>query len=421
MRKGLTIGAAALLVLGVVAVITWPTGGHRAGHTFRLVADPYGTATPKIVWQGGRRRPLRLSDYYDTVVTSPDGRSAVLGGDTSDGRIQFVDLVRQQLSSRIRVISWPPTGCTTQPLVWTRSHRVVVLGTCADAHRIGASELDVVDTKQRKRMAVVPLGNVIRAVRRRGAVTILSSPELGPIDDGTYARLERLGPARLFEVRSDGSIARLVLPIQAGLENSRTFNRLPGLDVRDGVAVVVGEGDGAALIDLRRRLVTYRRVSFPPRPRRLAPFHSHTGTNNPSRDLDREAYWIDAHHVAVVGYDDWTSARGDQTLPAGLRILDTRTWRVRFVDRGAYAARTAHGVVLVWGASQDGLRGYDGNGSLRYRVLTGRVIAFYGLRRGEAFVSASRGRRRPQTFAVNVRTGRLRVVPRSSMPAPQST
>lgn len=374
MRFLLAAPLAALLLLGTgFSADTRP-------HAFRLLVDPAGSTPTKLAWRDGSP-PLSLRVYTPTLALSPRGRFAAFGSDyAGDGRLRLVDLVRRRLSRSARVVWWPPGGCEATPLLWAANGRIVAFGECSDAHRTGESVLTVLDAATGRVRSTRRIGNVIRTGHAAGRAVLLASPPVGPVYPGTYAREERLGPARLIRIGRDGSVSQVVLRIRAGWARSRTFNRDPGLAVRGDRAVVVAEGDGAAVVDLRTLRVRYHRLqhSFDARRRRLAPPPiPHEGTDNPSRDLVRAAWWLAGDSIAVTGWDQWTDGQSDQALLAGLKILDARTWTVRTIDPSIGELRLTRSFVL--GTGWHGLRVFDRRGRAvqgyfrRHRVWIERV------------------------------------------------
>jgi hypothetical protein len=193
----------------------------------------------------------------------------------------------------------------------------------------------VLDPARRRFVGRREIGDAVAKRTATGAV-LLSGPPLGARIDGTAARLERLGPARLLRVAPDGRVDEIRLPITAGSTSSRTYNRWPAFAVdRTGrYAYAIGEGEGCARVDIRTLRLVWHRLphAFDAQPRLASAPERHMGTANPSRDIRREAVWLDGGKIAVTGDDTWTSNGFDRAAPAGLKILDVRRWTVRTVD-----------------------------------------------------------------------------------------
>jgi hypothetical protein len=328
-------------------------------------------------------------------------------GDEYQGRLHVVDLVRHRLIGSIRLVP-DADGCAAAPLAWDAPRRLTVSLWCGDAHRTGRAELAVVDPLARRLVWRRPSGLLIAQPARlpRGGVALLTSPPLGPRRDGVAEEL--LGPARVVRIDAGGGFRQVVLTrISAGLSDSRTFNRAPGfaVDPQRRHAVLVSEGEGAAAVDLRTLRVTYHALphAFDARPRSLAaPPRPHLGTSNPSRDLVREAYWLGGGVVAVAGWDNWSSHFRDQTLAAGLTLLDTRTWRVRMVNPRVRDIRVVSGTILAWNRRADGLWGYARDGSLKFHLFTGHQVAVGAIWSRRVRVLVDR-----RTRFVDARSGRI--------------
>jgi hypothetical protein len=364
----------------LLAVALLATGcGHHAArpHAFRIVADSYGDKPTKIVWRDRRAPPIVVDLHPEPGARAyaPDRRRVALGGDEERPRLHVLDLVTRRLWSSPPLVRAPYGGCGVTPILWSVHDRVVSTVWCGDAHRTDASAIAAVDVDAKRVVWSRPLGLVFGARRTRSRAVLLASPPMRPYAGDQGILDERIGPARLLVVRRDGAVNERTLAIRVGFGSSRTFNREPGFAVRRDSALVVAEDDGAAVIDLRTLRVEYHRVAFPPRPRRLAPPPvMHSGTTNPSRDLVRKASWIDAHRVAVTGVDTWTHRGYDQSLGAGLRILDTRTWKTRLVDSTAADARPTSRYLVAWDVGRHGLRVYDHAGHLVRRRFGGRFV-----------------------------------------------
>jgi hypothetical protein len=106
--------------------------------------------------------------------------------------------------------------------------------------------------------------------------------------------------------------------------------------------------------------------------------------------LDRVRDWLEP---AAEAKDATGPVRTALRLPGGklavagqgVRIVDTRSWRVREIDARADALRMADGLLLASGP--DGVAAYDTRGRERFRVLAGKaawVDQAYG---GRAYVT----------------------------------
>jgi hypothetical protein len=117
--------------------------------------------------------------------------------------------------------------------------------------------------------------------------------------------------------------------------------------------------------------------------------------------------------LAVSGWD--TGPGG--TKPAGLAVIDTRTWTARLLEPGASSFLFASGLLLATGSTYDpetgetssiGLAAFTPDGEERFRLFQGEsawVVQVYG---GRAYVDAPRGGAATQPLrVVDLRQGRL--------------
>jgi hypothetical protein len=95
----------------------------------------------------------------------------------------------------------------------------------------------------------------------------------------------------------------------------------------------------------------------------------------------RQALWLGQGLLAVTGWDSHASVDGGRQAqwetPAGLKLIDTRRWSVRTLDRGTSRIVLAAGTLLSYGVLFDsrtqrlagnGLTAYARDGSRRYHL-----------------------------------------------------
>jgi hypothetical protein len=271
----------------------------------------------------------------------------------------------------------------TDVIAWPSADRLVAESFLSDAHRIGTHRLVVVDPTR---------GRVIREVRfdqwwSQG----WWSQGRGRTDQGRVAVLivssVHLGHPRLAVVGSDGRIRLLTLTdLSAGLGWARSaeVGRFPGLAVDPTTerAFVVNEGEPLAIVDLRTLQIRYRELSgLATPPRRLAGPPRDTGTANPRRGPRRAAQWLGSGLIAVSGADGYTGMAGrwlgHSEAPAGLQLLDTRTWLVRTLASRPSSFEWLGGRLVAFARAWDprarrvrgdALVAFDRTGRLVYRV-----------------------------------------------------
>jgi hypothetical protein len=234
-----------------------------------------------------------------------------------------------------------------------------------------------VDASERRLLWRRTLGGSLQAGARFGRSLVLV---LGPLGRG-------IGPSRLVVVGPDGRIrsARLA-EIRSGSEWSetgagfvgRTWNPGLAVDPAGARAFVVQAGAPVAAVDLRTLRVRYHALSEPVA-LRLEPTAAAKAEEGPTR----QALWLGDGLLAVAGRDSHRSvdARGREAqwdTPAGLKLIDTRSWSVKTIDERASSVASAAGTVLAFSllydsrdgkASGSGLTGYDLDGTRRFHLL----------------------------------------------------
>jgi hypothetical protein len=82
------------------------------------------------------------------------------------------------------------------------------------------------------------------------------------------------------------------------------------------------------------------------------------------------ARWVADGHIAVSGtnakYRKTATGRRQTWTPAGVALLDTRTWRSRMLDADSGSFTATSDAVLV--AGKGALTAYDLDGAVRYRI-----------------------------------------------------
>ena len=327
--------------------------------------------------------------------------------------LRLVDLARMRTLTDIPISPSGAIGLVAWP---QRDRLLAVQEVCCDAQQ----QLLVVDAERRAIAARRPLGGTVQGVGRTPKELVL-----------LVAPAKRIGPARLAVIDRRGdarfaSLGRVLAGEQALPGPDYDFRRhRPGLavDPQGRRAFVVGDGL-VATVDLATLAVSYHtpteRRSLATRLREwLDPAAYAKGQTGPTRS----ARWLGEGRLAVTGVDDQlvARARGDRlqrSRPAGLRLVDTRDWTYRTVDRGATAVRTAGQLLLSTGQSADlapgadkstGVTAYDLDGKRRFAVLEGRDAWVEQIVGRRAFVDAGVPPRdgEPPLRIVDLGTGRI--------------
>jgi hypothetical protein len=204
-----------------------------------------------------------------------------------------------------------------------------------------------------------------------------------------------IGPARLvvFSAREGIRVVRLER-VPAGFETDeldRGFSvdrfRTPGLAFAPGptpgLPLAFGKGrafvawaaDEIAEVDLASMRVTYhpldKKTSLLGRIRDwIEPAAEAKGASDGAL---RRALWLGNGLLAVYGFDDHAyfkgRSQGQETTPAGLRLVDTRSWSWRLLEPRATAAKLAGTTLLVFGSfytSETGV--FEGMGLSAYTL-----------------------------------------------------
>jgi hypothetical protein len=234
-------------------------------------------------------------------------------------------------------------------------------------------------------------GTVVRAGRTSRELVLL----LAPARD--------MGPARLAVVDGRGGVRYLEIGrIVAGqrlVDRARFAGQLsvPGLavDPKGRHAFIVARGLVADL-DLARLSVSYHELSR--RTSLLGRLRDWLDPAAQAKELSGpvlSAYWLGGGVLAVAGADE----TGRRVRPAGLSLVDTRSWSVRTIDRAATEVRVAGDVLLATG--ENGLAAYALDGDERFRLFDGRKAWVEQVYDGRAYV---------MTLRLDGRANSLRVV-----------
>jgi len=267
-----------------------------------------------------------------------------------DGSLVVVDLVHRTIVRTLRPWGRPMASCGADPLVWQRADRIVASLVCGDAHRVSVSSLAVVDVSSGRLLRAVPIGIPVSGPVRlpSGGALLLTEPP-SPIEPERFGMEERRGPTRLTRVDGDGSMTTVVLRVRGGINAQQTVDTTPALVLLRGRAYVLGEGDPVAEVDPATLAVRYHRVSLRAQPERAQKPVIHDGTATPAR-IARRTAGTSGGCLLVTGFDTWTNGREDWSAPAGLRIVDVRTWTSTLLDPRPDGIDRVRGRVVYAGA-----------------------------------------------------------------------
>lgn len=215
-----------------------------------------------------------------------------------------------------------------------------------------------------------------------------------------------IGGARVAVVGADGTVRTVAIPgVGVGTRrigmgtDPRVQTVQPGFAAApDGsLAVAVTPAGRAYAVDLDTlRVTAHERIE-------RSPSSAAKSIEGPQR----YATWIGDGLVAVSGYDWSLDSRGRVIArPAGLRLLDTKTWTTRTLEPGASAFSSTAGVLLAYGGGWSagrgtyvGIRAYSLDGTLRWSLFDG-ADAYAPIRGGLAYVQRHVGTTVPQQLDV---------------------
>lgn len=434
--KGLlvSVGLAAGVAVLVAVPATWPSGG---GQTLPLRKPPRTFPGPLLGFVAGssstrlapidpatlRLLPRRRSQSLPGVIAwaaSPDRTRLAVSECGGAGSCQ--GLVRVLAMPTMRPLGGAlSVGAEAVAFAWDGNERLLVLaGRCCP----GSAQIVAVDARSGTVTGRSPVpGTVVRFTRSATGFVLVVGPR------------NQIGTAHLVTANADGLRVLRLDRIRAGfvpgsLRMAAISNdRFPALAL-DGVggrAVVVDSSGTVAAVALGSLTVSYHqpqasRSLFARLDGWLEPVAQAKGDNGPWR----EAQWL-GHGLLAVAGTDWQASgqmRGNvisETLterPAGLEILDTRTWHVHTLDPNADSFTVTNGLLLATGTrwnvtakenltSGDGLVAYDSHGIVRFRAFAGRAVYVNDVAGGRAYVTVVAPNGYEHQRVVDLRTGRV--------------
>jgi hypothetical protein len=308
------------------------------------------------------------------TVSSNGERLAVARNDASS--LRLVDVGRMRVTANVRV-----EGGAIGALAWLAPGRALAIQEIpGERQRLLA--VDLVKRRVAARHAL--RGSVQQLARTPQELVMLLAPAQG------------IGPARIAVADRRGAVGFVRLDrILAGSKllgtgsDHRVETRLPGLAVDpERRRAFVVDRRVAAEIDLRSLAVSYHtlegQVSF------MSRLEPATATKQVSGYV-REARWLGGDRLAISG----TDTEQGQMQPAGLLVMNTRSWSVRMIDRGATSFEVAGDVLLAVGGSWDaatgrttgiGLAAYGVDGGKQFQLLEGQQVWLAQVYGGRAYV-----------------------------------
>lgn len=306
------------------------------------------------------------------------GRRLLAAGSDSTAEVRFFDLRRLRALGDVALVP-PRVRGLVAATTWASASRVVAVVVSPGCCGVGDTTVSGIDARTRRELWRRDLhGSLQSAVAYRGSFVLVVGPELA------------VGRARLVVVAPGGRVRAARLDrIPAGWRRTGSGASVvahqwsPGLavDGSTGRAFVVQAGAPLAEIGLRRLTVRYHSLSQPiSLLGRLRDWLEPAAEAKAMQGPRRFALWLGGGVLAVTGVDyelsrDAQGREQETDVPAGLKLVDTRTWSVRTLDRTSTTATFAGGVLFAYGTGWDsrssqttgsGLTAYDAGGRELY-------------------------------------------------------
>jgi hypothetical protein len=302
-------------------------------------------------------------------VFSPDGSRLAIG---ALSRLHLVDVDTMEW-----LWSVPLAGQALVAGAWLGDDLLTtVLIENGEPHRMSVVRLDPLTGKEMER---IPLeGAPVGSARLADMLVLLLQPP--------YSAL-RLGPATLVVIDRDGRVRQTTLeqissgfdPRQGDPDEEVGFQVTPGLalDPEGRRAFVVGEGEPVAEVDLDDLEVAYH---WPTWDRALFARLLPAAEAKLAEERLRRAVWLGDGLIAVSGYDWEVTGIGrngrEFGRPAGVTIIDTRTWTTCGLARGMSFIAEGGGLLLAHNSflgtcdqEGNGLAAYGRDGTKRWHLL----------------------------------------------------
>lgn len=383
----------AVVVVALVGAVSVPrsaateAGPARVAKTVApILGVSYRSAGGTLAWfepMALRMIPGRkaaLGGHSGSWSFSGDRRFLALGscgaaGAVSPG-IRFVDARAMRVLGDLPLSQF--RGCASA-LTWLRSDRLLAVVSVDTANE---SELRVVNPRTRRvvRRSLLPARPAAVGRTRRELVLLLPS-------FGEFA------PARLAVVDSEGATRiRAVERVLAGTIVDETTTDYRARTIQPGLAIdpdgrrafLVPAAGPVAEIDLETLAVSYHELDRPSLLGRLLQWLTPAVQAKAIEGPVREARWLGDGMLAVSGTDYSVEARDGETrlveTPAGLSLIDTRSWTSRLLEPDASGFAVAPGLVIAQGGRWDtelergfgpGLHAFGLDGHERWRLHAG--------------------------------------------------
>jgi hypothetical protein len=390
MRRLVALGIAGLALLGGISkpeagsapirleALERPLLGivHR-GRVAKLVrVDPHSLRA--------LRRPVVPLGAVTSWTTSPD-RSRIAVGRTQGAPRNPSASIRFVRARWMRAAGGVQLGRgEISELTWIAPNRVLSLhGVCC-----GSVDVVAVDVRAQRIVRRVPLpGEVIRRERtREGLVLLVTSSD-------------RIEPVRLVVANADGELRSAVIQrIWGGRDLPDDYATDPvarysypalAVDPDGNRAFLFSAGGDVADVDLATMSVEYHVLEEPSSLfRRFRNWLEPEAHGKASEGPSLNARWLGDGLIALTGKDEqaYRDQAGSLQLreqPLGVKLVDTRSWTLRTLDREGDHVRLAGNLLLATRFSWDstaraisgmGLAGYTLDGQKRFHLFEQKVL-----------------------------------------------
>lgn len=338
---------------------------------------------------------------------SPDGSSAIFA--TGNGRVRVVDLDRERVTLRktlgIRSVI---------DVAWVADDAAILV-------KVGRGEIELVLLRPSTGTVVAlesVAGIAFKSTDAGTRLVLLAYDEHdetpaapAPVTLATMDASGELATARIDEIGAGH---------YEGPEDRDATRALPALTVAGSRATLVGIDGTIVSVDLTDLTTTVEgeNDSFFDA---LAAWFAPPAHAKALYATELQAEWVSEDALLVSGYRTTSSPEPPgETEPAGALLLDADDWSATAVDEDANGARSAEGLVLAWKVFMlgderregIGLRAYDADGDLAWRVLDGQFVRMLGVHRGVAFVE--HGWHRVLVSSVDLGTGKVLATTRTT-------
>jgi hypothetical protein len=410
------VAVAALAVVpgtGMPSSLPAPSGGAVPGGSSSSVATSaplYGLAGPPPRLYAVDPRTLRPRRDRSAAVAghafgwsfSPDRGRLAAGSDVT-AELRFYDLRRLRVLGDVGLVE-PSAHGLVFASTWASSSRVLATVVSPGCCGLGDTVVSAVDARSRRVLWRRDLQGSLQAGAAYGGGFVLV---LGP--------KRAIGPSRLVLVPPDGRLRTLRLEqIRSGWQRAGRGARFvshqwnPGLavDGASGRAFVVQAGAPVGEVDLRRLSVRYHELSEPiSLLGRIRDWLEPKAEAKAMEGPERHAVWLGQGRLAVTGVDyqaavDSNGQEQERETPAGLKLVDTRTWSVRTLDHATSSVAFTGAVLFAFGTSWDsrsgtisgsGLTAYDRSGRELYHRYGRQPISAVTALPGRVVVGGSQG------------------------------